>query len=76
MSQQYPRVGSKTKPRGIKKQKPCRVCGVLSNGYVEIEINPFRGDDEIISVCGACQSGRGASERIMKACLGGGNEAA
>ena len=72
MSKQYPRIGSKTKPRGIKKQKPCRVCGVLSNGYVEIQTNHFRGDDEVISVCKDCQSGRGASERIMKAYLGGG----
>ena len=62
MSKQYPRIGSKTKPRGIKKQKTCRVCGVLSNGYVEIEVNQFRGDDEVISVFGAIR----AISRISK----------
>lgn len=50
MAKKYPAIGHKRKPKNTG-GLPCIICGVLTTGKVDIEINWFRGDDEQIRVC-------------------------
>ena len=52
MAKIYPAIGSKKLPHktsvgGL----PCIICGELTTGKVDIEVNYFRGDDEQVRVC-------------------------
>jgi hypothetical protein len=42
----------------MKKAKPCYLCGTRTVGRVDIEVNQFRGDDEVVKACNDCQKGR------------------
>lgn len=51
-NKEYPAIGRKTPPRsrgtgGL----PCIICGALTTGKADIEVNIFRGDDEQVRVC-------------------------
>lgn len=35
--------------------KPCLLCGNKTTGKVEVQINIFRGDDEVEPICIECQ---------------------
>lgn len=50
MAKKYPAIGHKRKPKnpgGL----PCIVCGVVTTGKVDIEVNYFRGDDDQVRAC-------------------------
>lgn len=56
-NRKYPRIGSERLHRPQRGQKrplktpPCIVCGEPSTHRVEIQVNWFRGDDEIANAC-------------------------
>lgn len=57
----YPRVGYKSGFSRIRGEKICAICGGTSSGggassgRVDIQINIFRGDDDVHKVCATCQ---------------------
>ncbi len=67
----YPRIGRKKKPKtpgGL----PCIICGAITTGLVEIEVDYFRGDDESVRVCADHQK---CNDEIIAAYLNKNNEA-
>lgn len=50
---QYPRKGMRRPVRGLRR---CQVCYAASaSAEIDIEVNEFRGDDEVLRVCDNCQ---------------------
>lgn len=49
----YPRIGEKTKR--YQKKGTCKICGEPSQGRVDVQVNWFRGDDDVWKVCENCQ---------------------
>jgi hypothetical protein len=51
----YPKINSRVKCRAKKFKsqdgKKCFICGVRTDGKTEIEVDCFRGNDEIVAVC-------------------------
>ena len=56
MAKKYPAIGIKKKPKNAG-GLPCIICGVLTTGKVDIEVNYFRGDDDQVRVCEIHQKG-------------------
>lgn len=51
-NKKYPAIGRKTPPRSYSVGGlPCIICGDLTTGKVDIEVNIFRGEDEQVRVC-------------------------
>lgn len=54
--QKYPRIKQKTKINYNKRGKGiCKICGEPSRGRVDVQVNWFRGDDDVLKVCQNCQ---------------------
>jgi len=53
MNPVYPKIGGvlkKQRPKGI-----CKICGMnLSDSELHIQVNVFRGDDEVFNIHGEC----------------------
>jgi len=56
MAKEYPAIGRKKKPKNAG-GLPCIICGIPTTGKVDIEVNWFRGDDEVVRVCAKHQKG-------------------
>ena len=58
MNNKYPRLGDfRRSPDWSKGGLPCIVCGTPTTGKVDVQVNNFRGDDEVLRVCNAHQKG-------------------
>ncbi|WP_439606836.1 hypothetical protein [Hydrogenophaga sp.] len=70
MSRDYPRIGHQRliKPqRGQKKPlktPPCAACAQPSTHRVDVEVNWFRGDDEVFN---ACSDHKGDAQALLAA---------
>lgn len=51
----YPKVGYKSGFSRIRGKKICAICGGAGPGRVEVQVNIFRGDDDVHKVCATCQ---------------------
>jgi hypothetical protein len=45
---EYPRIGS---DRAVKGKKQCHCCREIAARKVDIQVNWFRGDDEVLQLC-------------------------
>jgi hypothetical protein len=65
----YPRIGKVVKNRNPRSGAQCVVCKAVPADRTDIEINWFRGDDEVTRVCAKCRKGPEAANTILKARL-------
>ncbi len=67
MAKQYPTIGSKQPWRTGKK---CAICGKAGTDQrIDIQVNWFRGDDEVIHVHADCAKGKNARTLLEAAGL-------
>ena len=60
MAKKYPTIGSK---QSWRTGKVCPICGIAGTDQrIDIQVNWFRGDDDVIYVHAACAKGKTAAE--------------
>ena len=63
----YPRVGgNSTGYTGYR--KTCEICLKPNRKVIEIQVNWFRGDDELLNICDSCKKGK-AEKELIDLCL-------
>ena len=55
----YPFIGDE-----FKGDKPCVLCGCSKTGKIHIQVNWFRGDDEVYDVCKQCANRPSVAEEL------------
>ncbi len=51
MAKEHPNVSDRIKPRTMQGGSPCIVCGKNTQGKAIIQVNIFRGDDDVVRAC-------------------------
>ena len=66
MSREYPRIGNYTTGY-VAMRKTCQECLKPNRKCLEIQVNWFRGDDEVINICPECKAKKSIDELLQMA---------